>query len=159
MNSPFNSPLEVGIRVLTILVESFPVPLDMNRLVLLDYGLLHSAELGGTESIHPPVPIHVGELGVRRQQIRAGLQVLIRAQLAEMAAKPKGIEFWAHENSESFLKLFESKYLNSLKVQAGWVVEELGSLEDNILRDKMKLISSNWDEEFSIAQDLKENGK
>ncbi len=44
MKTPLNSPLEVGIRVLMLLAEAFPAGLDLNDLVLLDHGLLHSAE-------------------------------------------------------------------------------------------------------------------
>ena len=78
MSNPLNSPIEVGIRVLMILVEAFPAHLDINCLVLLDHGLLHSADLNGPESLHPPIPIRVGELGMKRQHIEAGLQVMIR---------------------------------------------------------------------------------
>ncbi|MGL5824044.1 MAG: ABC-three component system middle component 2, partial [Nocardioides sp.] len=60
--TPLNGPLEVAVRVLMVLVEAFPEHLDLNRLVLLDHGLLHSADLGGPESLHPPVPIRAGEL-------------------------------------------------------------------------------------------------
>ena len=41
MSNPLNSPLEVGMRVLMILVEAFPAHLDINRLVLLDLSLIH----------------------------------------------------------------------------------------------------------------------
>src|SRR5690625_7831061 len=87
-----------------------PAHLDINRLVLLDHGLLHSADLNGPESLHPPIPVRVGELGVKRQHIEDGLHVMIRAGLAEMSPEDSGIEFWASESSESFLKLLESEY-------------------------------------------------
>ena len=82
MSNPLNSSLEVGMRVLMILVDAFPAHLDINRLVLLDHGLLHSADLDGPESLHPPIPVRVGELGVKRQHIEDGLHVMIRAGLA-----------------------------------------------------------------------------
>lgn len=152
MSKPLNSSLEVGMRVLMVLVEAFPTPLDVNRLVLLDHGMLHSADLDGPESIHPPTPIRVGELGVKRQHIEDGLHVMIRAGLAEMSAEDSGIEFCANENSGNFLKLLESDYAHALHKRASWVVEELGAVDDSRLRERMREISSHWSEEFEVVQ-------
>lgn len=135
-----------------ILVEAFPAHLDINRLVLLDHGLLHSADLNGPESLHPPIPARVGELGMKRQYVEDGLQMMMRAGLAEMSAMERGIEFWASESSESFLKLFESDYSRALHDRAHWVVNELGSIDDALLRVRMREISSHWSEEFEISQ-------
>ncbi|MCO1339894.1 hypothetical protein BJH93_13510 [Kocuria polaris] len=152
MSNPLNSPLEVGMRVLMILVEAFPAHLDTNRLVLLDHGLLHSADLNGPKSLHPPIPVRVGELGVKRQHIEDGLHVMIRAGLAEMSAEDSGIEFWATESSESFLKLLESDYAQALHDRAHWVVGELGAVDDARLRERMREVSSHWSEEFEFMQ-------
>lgn len=156
MINPLNSPLEVGMRVLMILVEAFPARLDINRLVLLDHGLLHSADLNGPESLHPPTPVRVGELGVKRQHIEDGLHVLIRVGLAEMSAEDSGIEFRANESSESFLKLLEADYARTLQDRAHWIVQELGAVDDDRLRERMREISSHWAEEFEVMQH--ENG-
>lgn len=152
MSNPFNSPLEVGVRVLMILVEAFPTRLDINRLVLLDHAVLHSADLNGPESLHPPVPIRVSELGLKRQHIEDGLRVMIRAGLAEMSAEDSGIEFCASESSESFLKLLESDYARVLHDRARWVVEELSTVDDRCLREWTREISSHWSEEFEVLQ-------
>ena len=152
MSNPLNSPLEVGVRVLMILVEAFPAHLDINRLVLLDYGLLHSADLKGPDSLHPPIPIRVSELGVKRQHIEAGLQVMIRARLAEMLAEESGIEFCATESAENFLKILESDYARGLRDRAHWIVDKFGAVDDASLRERMREISSHWSEEFEVAQ-------
>lgn len=152
MSSPLNSPLEVGLRVLMLLTEAFPAHLDINRLVLLDHGLLHSADLNGPESLHPPLPIRAGELGVKRQHIEDGLQVMIRAGLAEMSAENSGIEFRASEAAESFLRLLETDYAHALHDRAQWVVDELGTIDDDHLRDRMRDVSSHWPEEFEFMQ-------
>ena len=44
--NPLNSPVETGVRVLMLLTSVFPEHLSLNQLVLLDHGLLHSADLG-----------------------------------------------------------------------------------------------------------------
>ena len=61
-SSVFNSPVELGLRALMLLAESHPKPLDIQRLVILDYLLVHSGDLeGGPESLHPPSPLRAGE--------------------------------------------------------------------------------------------------
>jgi CTP:phosphocholine cytidylyltransferase-like protein len=77
---------------------------------------------------------------------------MIRAGLAEMSAEDSGIEFWANESSESFLKLLESDYARALHDRAHWVVEELGAVDDARLRERMREISSHWSEEFEVMQ-------
>lgn len=150
MSSPLNSPLEVGLRVLMVLAEAFPAHLDINRLVLLDHGLLHSADLDGPESLHPPTPVRAGELGVKRQRIEEGLHVMLRAGLAEMSAEDGGIEFCASDTAEGFLRLLESDYSRGLHERAHWVVEELGDIDNDRLRERMREISSHWSEEFEV---------
>ncbi|MCT2028658.1 hypothetical protein M3D00_00555 [Dietzia cinnamea] len=131
-----------------ILTEAFPAHLDINRLVLFDHGVLHSADLDGPESLHPPTPIRVGELGMKRQRLEEGLRVLIRAGLAEMFTESSGIEFGASDSAESFLRILESDYSRVLHERAQWVVENFGNIDDNRLREQMREISSHWPEEF-----------
>ena len=64
--TPFNSPLETGVRALTVLAESAPAALDLQRLVYFDYLVVHSADAGGPRSLHPNTPLRNGELLVRR---------------------------------------------------------------------------------------------
>src|SRR3954470_8294439 len=110
MRSPLNSPFEVGGRVLMVLTAVYPGHLDVNRLVLLDHSVLHSADLGGPESLHPPLPIRAGEFGMKRKIIEQGLEVMIRADLAELDAGANGIEFWASDRAYGFVNLLGSEY-------------------------------------------------
>ena len=63
----FNSALETGVRALVILVANFPAALDLQRLVDFDYLVVHSGDVDGPESLHPPLPMREGELLVRRK--------------------------------------------------------------------------------------------
>lgn len=148
MTSALNSPLEVGVRVLMLLTEAFPDHLDLNRLVLLDHGLLHSADFGGPNSLHPPLPIRAGELGVKRQAIENGLQVMIRANLAMMTTGYDGIQFSASESAEGFLRLLITEYSATLRDRAAWVVNRFGSSDESVLRQILRDASAHWSEEF-----------
>ena len=148
MTTPLNGPLEVAVRVLMVLVEAFPEHLDLNRLVLLDHGLLHSADLGGPESLHPAVPIRAGELGIKRELVQRGVEVLVRSSLAQMETRLDGIRFWASENAEGFAGLLETEYARALSARASWVVSHFADLSDAEMREAMRMVSGHWAEEF-----------
>lgn len=152
VTSPLNGPLEVAVRVLMVLVEAFPERLDLNRLVLLDHGLLHSADLGGPQSLHPAVPIRAGELGIKRQLVHGGVEVLVRSGLAQMETRVDGIRFWAGESAEGFARLLESEYARALSSRASWVVSQFADLDDDAMRAAMRRVSGHWSEEFERVQ-------
>jgi hypothetical protein len=154
MRSPLNSPLEVGVRVLMILTEAYPQRLDVNRLVLLDHGVLHSADLGGPESLHPALPVRVGELGVKRTVIEEGLQVMVRAKLVEMSAGDRGIEFVASDSAYAFVSVLASNYATILHERIEWMFGHFSDLSEDALRTEMRSILSSWAEEFGPADAL-----
>lgn len=151
MSSPLNGPLETAVRLLTLLAEAYPSGLDLSQLLLLDHGLLHSEDFGGPASLHPPVPIRSSELGVKRQQLTFGLEVLTRLGLAETYASVGGIQFIAADSAHPFLSLLETPYACSLAERARWVVESYGSLSNEELRLKIHEVSGRWTEEFENA--------
>jgi hypothetical protein len=151
--NPLNSSLEVGLRVLMLLQEAFPQHLDLNQLVLLDHSLLHSADLGGPASLNPAVLIRAGELGMKREAIEAGLEVIIRADLAHAGVGTSGIEFWASETADSFTSLLESGYAAELSMRAAWVVAHFGTLDEQALRLGLSAVATHWSEEFIPVTD------
>lgn len=156
MNNPLNSPLEVGMRTLMILTEAYPEHLDVTRLVLLDHGLLHSSDLGGPESLHPPLPGRVAELGIKRTAIEQGLQVMLRAGLVQMTTSPGGIQFVASDSANSFIDALDSSYAASLHDHARWVLSRFDDLSEEALRRDMHAILGSWVEEFDANQNAPE---
>lgn len=159
MRSPLNGPLEVGVRVLMVLTEAFPEHLDVNRLVLLDHGVLHSADLGGPESLHPPLPVRAGELGVKRTVIEQGLQVMLRAGLIEMITAETGIQFQASDSAYSFVSILGADYAATLRDRVKWVVQHFDDLSEEALRSQMRTIFGSWSEEFGAALPQTGNGR
>lgn len=154
MSNPLNSPLEVGVRTLVILTEAYPEHLDVTRLVLLDHGLLHSADLGGPESLHPPLPDRVAELGVKRTAIEQGLQVMLRVGLVQMITSPGGIQFVASDSANSFIDVLDSSYATGLRDRARWVLSRFEDLTEEALRHDMHAILGSWAEEFDATRHL-----
>lgn len=54
----FNGPLEAGIRAVSILGAAYPQTYDLQRLVALDYLLVHTGDIDGPDNLHPPTPMH-----------------------------------------------------------------------------------------------------
>jgi len=151
MIEPLNSPIEVGVRVLIILGAVYPSQLDINRLVLYDYTLLHSSDLGGPESIHPAVPGRTGEMGLKRTLIEQGLQILRRAGLADTSATSSGILYSASEDAAGFIAAMSTIYSQKLIERASWVNEQLSDSDDAAIRTRIGTIFSAWSEEFNSA--------
>src|SRR5260370_20026328 len=87
----FNNPLESALRSLVLLVEAHPSGCDLQKLVYFDYLLVHSADAGGPESLHPATPNRSGELLVRRGLLNAGLMLLLGRGLAQRQFGERGI--------------------------------------------------------------------
>ena len=86
MISPFNSPLETGVRSLIILTAAFPHAQDLQHLVFFDYLTVHSGDVEGLESpesLHAPLPMRAGELTVRKGLIERGLFLMMSRGLVE----------------------------------------------------------------------------
>ncbi|MFG2892107.1 ABC-three component system middle component 2 [Streptomyces sp. NPDC048248] len=142
--NPLNSPLEVGIRALVLLAETFPRRLDVAQLVYLDHAMLHSGHLdGGPASLHPELPVGPGELGMRRRLIEQGLVVLLRAGLADMTATEDGFLYGATDEAASFLEVLEAPYLGQLQERAEWLTSAY-THEGTDVRDGMKQITQDW---------------
>lgn len=139
-----NSPLEVGMRVLAVLDARFPEALTLSELVVLDHAIVHSADVGGPQSLHPAVPTRASEIFLKRTIVEQALRLLVQTQLASVAADTAGILFRASENARSFLDLFDSTYMSEVRTRAQWALG-LDALEPTT--DVRSLIAS-WALEF-----------
>lgn len=150
MTGPFNSPVEVAVRVLAVLVESYPRALDLGQLVMLDHLVLNTADVNGPESLHPPLPTRIGQLTTKRASIGGGIQVLLGAKLAQAYATADGLTYLAGEPSLHFLNLLESAYASQLTDRAHWVVGEFGDLSQEELSAQFRTVFDSWVEEFDV---------
>ncbi|WP_395698657.1 ABC-three component system middle component 2 [Methylocella sp.] len=148
----FNSPLEAGLRALSVLVPAFPATMDLQRLVAFDYLVVHTADAGGPESLHAELPLRPAELLVRRQLVERGLMLMMSRTLVERIAADDGISYRAGEMAETFLVSLTSPYLIELRACGEWVVDAFNPLSADALRDQMDRIFGRWIEEFQAVQ-------
>lgn len=146
----FNSPLEIGLRVLYLLNELKPSGCDLQRLVYYDYILVHSNDIpGGPESIHPSIPNRSTEILVKRDLLKKGLTLMQSKQLVDSIFEPTGITYRATELTATFLKYNTSDYANRLKETSIWLVNKFKTYSDEKLSLFIKNNLDVWGGEFS----------
>jgi hypothetical protein len=121
---PLNSPLETGIRVVFVLAEAFPSSFDIQSLVRLDHMLLHTGQNSGPPSIHPEIPGSIGELAMKHDWIKAGVDAMMRAGLVSARVTEDGFRFSASENAGAFVAALGSPYATMLHERASWLVRQ-----------------------------------
>jgi hypothetical protein len=153
----FNSPFEVGFRAIVLLAEMYPTAADLQRLVFLDYLLIHSGDVNGPPSLHPATPFRSQEYTVRRDVLRQGLLIMASRGLIDVAINTSGIEYSATESTIPFLDRLTTAYTRHLTERAAWVVVQFGL---QTMQDLTTLFSSNvsrWGSEFMFMRDFSED--
>jgi hypothetical protein len=155
--SPFNSPLECGLRALVLLAAARPSGCDLQRLIFYDYLLVHSGDVpDGPDSIHPATPLRSGEALVRRHWIERGLLLMISRELVVRTFSDAGIMYEASPLTASFLGYLEESYTKRLQERAQWVVARFGEYSDHQLLEFFKTNLDRWGGEF-IREELLED--
>lgn len=148
--SVFNSPLEIGLRVLYLLNELQPDGCDLQRLVYYDYILVHSSDVpDGPKSIHPKIPHRTTEILVKRELVKKGLTLMHSKQLVDSVFDSTGITYKATELTRPFLEYNKSEYSKSLKEISTWIVKKFKPYSDEKLSLFIKNNLDVWGGEFS----------
>ncbi|MGE0063458.1 MAG: ABC-three component system middle component 2 [Xanthobacteraceae bacterium] len=151
----FNGPLEAGVRAVAILAAAYPRSFDLQRLVAMDYLLVHTGDIGGPASLHPPTPLQSAALLVRRKLVEQALLLMMTRDLVTRKTDNDGIMYGAGENAAPFLDGLEAEYLVALRERAEWLVHRLGNLTEHAFRGLMRQFFDHWVEEFqSIEKSL-----
>lgn len=147
----FNGPVEVGLRGLVLLVEAHPDELDLQRLVTMDYFLVHSGDVaGGPQSLHPPSPLRAGEVAVRRGLLEEGLRLYRARGLVIQCLSQEGIRYAAHDSAAAFLDALSSTYVAQLRKRAEWIFDSLGLLDEHDLTSVLNDSLGHWRAEFAV---------
>jgi len=147
----FNNPVESALRSLVLLVEAYPATLDLQKLIYLDYLLVHSADADGPVSLHPPTPQRDGEVAVRRDLIEQGLHLLLVRGLIERRATTSGFEYAARDTAGSLIASLESEYSQQLLARAVWVTEAFAQRDIRSLNAFFSERIGRWGEEFALT--------
>lgn len=149
----FNGPVEMGLRSLILLLEAFPYGLDLQRLVVLDYLLVHSGDIAnGPASLHPPSPLRAGEVAIRRGLVEHGLHLYGCRGLIARQLDAEGIRYVAEEGAAALLDALSSNYVTGLRERAEWVIEKFSPLTDEEVETVLSETIGRWRTEFAVIE-------
>jgi hypothetical protein len=125
MNKPssvpiFNSPFELGLRMVYLLSALKPHGADLQKLVLLDYAIVYSGDLEGPESLHTPVPFRGAELLSRRELIEQGLYLMSTRGLVDATTDETGITYYVGPSALTLVGSLTSRYFLALEERCKW---------------------------------------
>jgi hypothetical protein len=154
----FNTPFETGVRSVILLNALYPNGLNLDRIVALDHFVVHTADVGGPSSLHPPAPTRAAEMLVRRSLVDRGLLIMIARGLVERRPEREGIIYTAGEEAGFFVGLLSSPYLLELKDRASWLAANIASLDDVQFRDLVQRQLDQWAIQFQPVQRIANGG-
>ena len=152
MSEVFNTPFELGVRMVYLLMALYPRKVDLQRLVYFDYAAIYSADLDGPESLHTPVPLRGGEYTSRREVIEEGLYLMAQRSFVDVEASPSGISYQLGENGPALVGLIGGEYSRDLYNRCQWVASVLGDEDDKALERLFGVRGSLWGAEFVSAE-------
>ncbi|KYO50488.1 threonine transporter [Tistrella mobilis] len=150
--NPFNSALETGVRSVAILVAAFPSAYDIQRLVEMDYLVVHSGDAEGPTSLHAPLPLRAGELLVRRSLIESGLRLMMSRSLVRRLATAEGISYVAGDSASPYLAALTSDYISVLRMRADWAVDRFRGVPTDEIRQITQRLFERWSSQFQPIQ-------
>lgn len=141
----FNSSFELGLRALGILNEAYPGSIDIRRLLIYDYLVIHSSDIeGGPPSLHPSTPHRSNGILIRRKILQEGLNLMYSKNLIDIVYDDAGISYKASNLAKPFLDLFEAMYLGKLRENAQWVIMNFELFNDDEINKYVEAHLVEW---------------
>ena len=148
----FNSPFELGVRMVYLLNSLQPAGADLQKLVLLDYAVVCSDDLGGPPSLHTPVPYRGSEYLSRRDLIAQGLYLMSTRGLVAVAMDDTGITYFAGDNARTMVGALTSAYLRELEGRCKWAATTFAALSSRDMTQRFSEQGHLWGAEFEGAK-------
>jgi len=147
----FNTPFELGLRMVYLLYTLRPGGADLQKLVLLDYAIVYSKDVGGPESLHTPVPFRNSELFSRRERIEQGLYLMSTRGLVDVVLDDEGMTYVAGPSSFTMVGSLSSKYWRELEARCRWVASHFGKMSTGELQSHFATQGHLWGAELESA--------
>jgi hypothetical protein len=144
----FNSPFELGIRMVYLLNALQPTGADLQKLVLLDYAVVYSDDLGGPPSLHTPVPYRGSEYLSRRDLIAQGLYLMSTRGLVAVSMDNTGITYFAGDTARTMVGALTSPYLRELEGRCRWAAKMFAFLGSREMTKRFAQQGHLWGAEF-----------
>jgi hypothetical protein len=144
----FNSPFELGFRMVYLLSALRPGGADLQKLILLDYAIVYSGDLGGPESLHTPIPYRGSELLSRRALIEQGLHLMSSRGLVTARMDDDGITYIAGPTALSLVGSVTAPYFTRLHQRCEWAARRFGKSNTESLTREFTEQGHRWGAEL-----------
>lgn len=146
--SIFNSPFELGLRMVYLLCALRPHTADLQKLILLDYAAVYSGDFGGPQSLHTPVPYRGSELLSRRSLIEQGLHLMSTRGLVEARLDEHGINYVAGPNALALVGSVSAPYFMRLEERCRWAAIQFADTDSITLTQEFSDMGHRWGAEI-----------
>jgi hypothetical protein len=146
----FNTPLEIGLRLLVTLAQA-QNQMDSEKLMYLDFLCLNTFDIGGPESLHAPIPNRGVQVFAKKELIQKGLAVMLSKELIAIEPTEKGFLYYATDAGRYFLQYFQTPYYTKLVERSSWVVSLFGEASTGQIKKYIDNNLSKWGGEFVEA--------
>ena len=144
----FNTPFELGLRMVYLLAALRPSGADLQKLVLLDYAIVYSGDFDGPPSLHTPVPFRGGELLGRRSLIEQGLYLMSTRGLVDARGDETGIRYCAGPMALALIGSLASPYFDALHERCVWAADRFSSNDSLGLTRQFSDLGHRWGAEL-----------
>jgi len=145
----FNSPLEIALRLLLIILKAGGKGISLDKLIIYDYLILNSGDVkDAPSSLHPALPNRSSQLLVKREIVKKSLQILSSKELLIVRFASNGILYCPSELSSHFVQYFESAYFLELNKRTEWIIENFKDKTTKYLDKYINSNLNNWGSEF-----------
>ncbi|HBC3369550.1 TPA: hypothetical protein KDX64_002939 [Vibrio vulnificus] len=117
----FNTPMEIGMRMVYLLLELYPRKYDVFYLTYLDYAISYSGDLHGPSSLHTPVSKRGGAFLNNSDIVRQSLNKMSQFDFVEISTTDDGIYYSAGENARAVVSSIKTEYSFLLQERCNWV--------------------------------------
>jgi hypothetical protein len=146
----FNSPIEIGLRCLFLLYQFRNDHLSIDKLIYLDYFLIHAGDVSKEQkSIHPKYPFRSTEIVVKREILSSALKLLISKELININFADTGIQYEITNVGCKALDYFESNYANQIRKVSDWLYQTYKDFTEAQLSEVIDTNLQKWGSEFS----------
>lgn len=151
----FNNSIEYGLRAIILMLESYPEMIDLERLVYLDYILVHSGDFNSNlRSLHAPTPYRKDEIYVKRNLFQSGLVLFAKCGLVNIDYRESGISYEVTENSSPYIDTLSEEYTILLRERAEWLSSEYIYYSAKELLTLIKSTNKSKDNEIAFDVNL-----
>jgi len=146
----FNSPVELGLRCLFVLSRFQNELLSIDKLIYLDYFLIHAGDVSKEQkSIHPKYPFRSTEIVVKREILANALKLLVSKELVKVSFTSNGIQYSVTDIGKGALGYFESDYAKRILEVSDWLYQTYKDFSEEQLSELINTNIQKWGGEFS----------